>query len=853
MRIGVDANGRSFRWKDAGACQTSYAICGILSDAEHPTMIWDNAMAGSAFSPCKALPLEKVWPALGYLGGVPSAVERANNLTPEPAHELLNAIAQLMPQANLDQHVVLAIPNLLHEDGQDALLSAFNAKRIFDSLLLWRPVAIALAWINANEQKSKQQLHGRKDLVIWDFESHCLEITNLGWKDSEGYACPVRHYPRLSDYANTPPFNSYDYAISIAAKLVAAESCHSLAAGPYAAAFQSNLETNLQAPVLYQDQRDPRRWRKASQRDNLIQSSFAAWKTRIANWACKHPNSHLLVHGWPARFCTFDEANIEVVSGDSVAVGCRIYAERLAKGLPTYFDSLPEYGIWAKYKQPDGRDDFGFRTVVQNEVVPGNVEWKAELHGNAETKAILESFSIPAHKNALSLFVRNRMQFDDDEAQKSDNPTLYGPKGIMVAKKLTLDLPANTREPIDLSMNISARPAAGHIRIEIRERKGSPSANAPSDPNVSWFGDSGRANFSWKTAEQEPEHKGYLEAQEVVGRIMDPVQGPVARTFGLADYKQLAWLAVKKLNGKLESTHNEMQLLQVLINDYGNPNPFNLKNDSDEKLINHLLEPWGYKAIPPQPTRGLFGSRITDDSEILGIAEEIGLIITSNPNIDDKNKWKYLNYMFVYAPHVFCHTLNKLFTELPQCANVYTWNQIIAAGRVIENTHDFEQFVRWSILAKFVVKDSTYTQWYWWSFFRCLCYHDQTAQIPSCLVYQYLQALLDYEQSHNLVPANRFDQRRKFAIHVVLFALRKRDPRFADDPDFLNPKTGLGKKLGDLIRHGSMKGEKYPPSMLAGMKDMIEPGDDLSKFVWRFLNYEDTLKDREIGAGLATS
>lgn len=209
--------------------------------------------------------------------------------------------------------------------------------------------------------------------------------------------------------------------------------------------------------------------------------------------------------------------------------------------------------------------------------------------------------------------------------------------------------------------------------------------------------------------------------------------------------------------------------------------------------------------------------------------------------------------MFIYAPAQFVDKLRDDLRPGHGAAHLTTWNQAIAPGRVYDNAADFHNLIRFSLECGFVGPDYTYTQHYWWSFFRCLCYHKATADVAPDLVYEYLQALCTFVEGHEL-PAHAFnDQRRKYALHALLFALRLRETVSEQRAAFMPLNDPLVARINRLFDLGRLSGVVFPPSMLAGMRNMVRPGDNFSQYVRRFLNLEDTLADREMGAGLATS
>lgn len=831
MRIGIDANGRSFRWA-AESVQADHSICGIKSDIEDAQLIWNNSGAGDPIKPIENVLLEQIWLQFQYIGGT----SNPSSSQDMPANRIAEAIVQLVPQIHLDAGIVLAIPNMLDETGQSALIRSLEQKRLYDSLLLWRPIAIAMAWAARMSERQVRSVADRNGaLVVWDFESPRLEVTELRWTLNEHYLCPVRHYPTIPERQR--PYSSYSHAARQVARSIPQESVASVLGGPYGAALQRNWELREQQPVLYQDHKDPRRWKPLHAVADVSDAQLRELEQEIVRQARQHPANHYLFHGWSAAHMHIDERNVEMLPLDAVALGCREYASRIDRNQPTYYDTLPEYRVWAKCKKDDGQYDFDFLTIVEETQVEGNKKWNAARDGRDKTKETLKNFNIAQHKNALSVFVQNGSQYDDEVAHRELSADELR-HGVTIAKKLVMDLPTTTRHEIPLDLNVVARAAAGHIKITIYERD-------IAENRQSIFGDTGEAEFSWKHATPEPEHKGFLEAQEVVGRIMDETKpGGVAQMYDVHDYKEMARLLVRKLRGEIEPESPEMARLQAAINDY-RPGDFDVSTVSNSSLLEHVLVPWGYStnSTLSQPTRGLFGSRMEADLDIAILAKQISDYVRGHLTFTEGDWWRFQNCLFVYATDCFKNDVRNMLDE-GACHAMFS--EMYSPGRVFSTADDFEKLTGYGFIHPADRRSIQY-----WSFFRCLCYHEHTALISTELILRYLGDIREYFTAH-IGNANE----RKNALHAILFALRKRDPKLPTEyrcQDFLNPDTDLGNQLNCLIAEGSLSGQNYPKSMIPNMHGMITPGDNFSRYVGRFLNYKDTLKDRQIGSGLATS
>lgn len=81
---------------------------------------------------------------------------------------------------------------------------------------------------------------------------------------------------------------------------------------------------------------------------------------------------------------------------------------------------------------------------------------------------------------------------------------------------------------------------------------------------------------------------------------------------------------------------------------------------------------------------------------------------------------------------------------------------------------------------------------------------------------------------------------------AVLFGLRLREIA----PNFLDEDDKLRNKLHRVIRNMNSQ-LRFPPTMFSGTNLQAIPGDNLNRYVLRFLDYRDTEEDRQAAGGLA--
>ena len=840
MLLGIDANGRSLRWLDPGRGRkgTRYAVAGVPPLFPDEQFIWNNPSAADPTFIDGLIPLEEAWARLSYLEprGTPRQLplrwryrgadaDSALN----PAEAIANAIMQNTPIGLALERVVVAIPNHLDETGQDDLISAFQALGRSNIQLLWRPIALAMSWASRNPDRAKTLVDSGRSLWVMDFESYGLEITELKWRQhprEANYVCPVRAYPRRSDF--DPGWASRHWADKVAGSVCGEHGqSSSLLWGPAGADFQRYLEGETHGPLVFQDKEDPRRWSLGGPVPVQLHQDAVALAGTIGRLVPgMQPHDRVLVHGWPVAhigelLARQLRRGIDMADKYAAAEGAALYARRTADNRPTYLDTLPQYAIWVSQKDKDNQLVFLWKTLNAESVVDAGEEWKLSKRTEPDLIRLREeTLCLPRYVDKFSLLVQNKTVYDADKLTNHE-------ANVVLAKRLVVDLSTMTTAQTPLRLEMVLRPASGHARFSISTRDEQP-----------LFADRHSVELSWKTAQDEPEHKGYLEAREVVGRIMDK-----------PEFRELARLVTRRVQGEMLMAQDQARL-QFLLNDY-RPGRFVAANRSDSDLLERILAPWGYDATPSQPIRGLWGSRRhTNDADLQLIAREMGNVLIAFGNGD---QWyKYLNYMFVYTHPAFIEAIRGDLQPR-------TFSQIFAPGRVFDTAEDLERLVLATLACEFGPGNDQYRAIYWWSFFRCLCYHKNTARVDPSLVCVYLEKICAYFES---APFLLKDE-KKYALHVLLFALRLRESGLrngqgyegqnAEMPQFLSPGDPLVAKFNRLIDQGHLAGQVFPPSMLAGMRNMEKQGDNFSKYVRRFLNFEDTLADREMGAGLATS
>lgn len=261
-----------------------------------------------------------------------------------------------------------------------------------------------------------------------------------------------------------------------------------------------------------------------------------------------------------------------------------------------------------------------------------------------------------------------------------------------------------------------------------------------------------------------------------------------------------------------------------------------------EKVLNKS------KQSPKDPSRGLLGSDYRDsDEKMLSLIEKLASEIYSQC-ARTPARAKYLNYLYVYAPYEHREYIRSIFRD-KNTVQVSSWNHAYAPGYQFSSPDDFDLLLGWienqsqNQFGGFPGRpETTYTQKYFWSCFRCLCYFPDTVLVGSEKIRTLLHSVLMYIRSIN------FPQRQdeKFILCLILFSLRIREI----EPDFLNPGDVLYEELVSLMSpNRDLYGVSFPPGML----QQAHNNDNLTNFVLRFLRREPTSDDLQALEGLSLS
>ncbi len=123
-----------------------------------------------------------------------------------------------------DSHIVLSIPNNLHEFGQDAIITSLR-KRGCKATLLWRPIAAAIDWCSRLSQIEIRRIVKDDPFYFIHFGPDLFEFVPLHIRkverDGKNYAVPIRALPSV-----TPPLISGSLILASVAEHIAESKYH---------------------------------------------------------------------------------------------------------------------------------------------------------------------------------------------------------------------------------------------------------------------------------------------------------------------------------------------------------------------------------------------------------------------------------------------------------------------------------------------------------------------------------------------------------------------------------------------------------------------------------------------------
>lgn len=789
MPIGIDISHAALRIYTQGKSHKHYGIIGIAPQWNEP-IVWNNSRAVRSSQQSVGLSFSDIFNQF-------RADHRANHEYPDITNgeKIEIATTELIADA-LVQHIprysegfsIFCVDNTLSEFHQTELLKSLGQKGFGQRELLWRPIALCLDHLTAAESSGYEK--GDKILVV-DFDSAIPEITELEMREHRGQLIPLRSLPENlwdQDEAKAQSFSTSAVLNALISDISGNNQGieDQLYQGPFARDFMSFL-----------DQHEPTElWiRKGLDHEKMMLQTSTLNTLRNISIA-------------------------QINFGDITAAIEKILKERHVKSvlwngliprIHTPIEGIEHY-LLSGGAGSRGAEEYGRRRLAGEatylDTLPGlDILSRDEAAGSHKFYPVIpegvaeggEVVRIPKPLKKFSL-----------EKGTQEFTAVLRNIALDECKKLVTQLPEIEYgdSHIPLLLKAETRPGQGHALVTIEGR----------EENKDIFGRQGVIALDWQSME-DFEFSSYSgpEVYPVRGRVADdPASLAIARSFATGDHY---------IGSQFDYPCGRVGYMRI-------------------------HEPWGYKnpcgSLLREPTRALFGALEEDDPEIQELAEAIGRHITTTVK-GTQNRHKYLNYMFRYAPESFREELREIYRSPNPTLN---WNTIYAVGRTFFLRADYEIFLN------FLIRKSTNSGYpanyssdeiaaMYWSFFRCLCYYEDSAYAPRSKVEDVLKTIHNYSLhcSENGWPGGQRANVIKYLLSGILFSLRLRRPHrkfLAIDSELYNMMETTINELLPRIQ--------YPPTMFS------EPQSDyLNDFVFRFLAEESTEQDLGALQGLVVS
>lgn len=707
------------------------------------------------------------------------------------------------PEVDVNGTIAVAVPDHASPEERDDVLAGLSATKYANVSLIWRPVAALLGWMDKQKNENGVDLATllNRRIFVLDLDAGRPELTELACvrhRKHRGWIVPCRRQPSPDTVSEDGAFERECYR----AALDGVQEWEQLVGGQFYADLQSAIESGDDSFEAWVRKRGAWQPRKIVFAHELPTDILRTLNPILAGmWGTLGTNNILLVNGWVARkygaqilarFRTKCDM-VEVLPSNAVAKGAVLFAERLAKGLPTYYDRLPEYSFWDGFNA-----DWVSMFDGEQEVEPGR-EYRYPEAGSEPRKLKIEKYA-----DNVSFYVRE-------------------PNSNEYARRIKTVFAEFLRSELELNLSAAVSPEKGSARfvLEMCDARFKPifvSGKTTVREIVLRWSNSLNANKS-VTVEFVPEHQGYVEPQPVLGRIYDSEDNlrmveEYVKTPRGADFARL-WAA------------------------------YSARFHPDAR--NGIADRVGYRANPIEPTRGLFGTRYVfnarADKATRAFASKcandkpyVTPALIAGAGILLKDGMLQQNYCHCGALDDYKKLIRDLLTNgaEPQ-SNFCFYN---AAGYVLgEDPQDIVILLNY-ICAKTHLQVERGKLW--WSFFRMLCWH------PECKLTTAIKPLLENalfilcnQDAKKVVKGDI-----KYLPLAILYALRIRES--GEELSDL-----LRQQLIDLLSIGLLSDVSFPKTMVPKVDPVSRPeGDTLSKYVLRFLKYEDTLADRELGASM---
>lgn len=712
------------------------------------------------------------------------------------------------PTVDVNGSIAVAVPDHASPEDRDDVLAGLSATKYANISLIWRPVAAMLAWMEQLKQKGEDvsRLIGRRIFVL-DFDGGRPELTELAAVRHRKFAdwiVPSRHQPIPSMIADDDGFEKTCYQEALSGVC----EWKQLLGGQFFGDVQKSIESGAKTFDAW-----IRKGGSWISRRIDIATKLSPDILKMLNpvlgpaWKGMAADDLLLVNGWVVRrygeqiLAPFRArcGYVQALDASAVAEGAALFAERLAKGQPTFYDRIPDYRFWDGFK----------------------MSWESMFDGDVEVEPGLEyhypEVGQPMRKLRIEKF--------------SDNVSFYvqEPSSREYARRIKTDFVEFLREDIELRLSSVVSPEKGSARFtlsmcdELANAVFVSGKTATREINLRWTAALNvNKSVSVKLID---EHQGYVEPQPVLGRIYDS-----------EDNLRMVEEFVKNPHGE------EFKRLWGFYSAHYHP-------DGRSGIADRV----GYKAQPVEPTRGLFGTKYVFNSRVDSASHAFAMKCAKDEPYATTSLLPGFGSLLKdgMLQQNYCHSaaLDDYKDLIRTCLKdgaepQFNFSFYNASGYVLgEKDGDLDLLLGY-ICAKTNLQAERGKLW--WSFFRMLCWH------PECKLKKESKTLLESaltilceQDAQKIVSGGRWAINDvKYLPLAILYSLRIRET--GEDLS-----DGLKNKLIDLLSSGLLSNIAFPKTMIPKVDPASRSsGDTLSKYVLRFLKREDTLADRELGAAM---
>ena len=689
------------------------------------------------------------------------------------------------PPVDPQSVLTLAIPNATETRLQDAYLAnlPLGYRKTY---LLWRPVAIALSWLARKGDEEREAYEGRRVFVL-DLDGGAPELAELKMRRHgrlRDWIVPVRRPARCTADLECA---SFDAAVLEAAFRACPEH-RQLMAGQSAARMQELLESRETQGDLWV--RAKGAWRHPTlEIPRMLDQTVLKFLNPLFKGLHLEADDVLLVNGWAARrfrrqfYAAFERfgCELEIVEADSVAHGACLFSQRIDLGLPTYYDIVPDYRLFDSARTMD------WMVLFKNagaEVEPGT-----QIASERFDSLVMKKFD-----DEVAVYVQNR-----DDAHRC------------FARRLTVSLARFAREDIPLSLTATVEIGRGAalLKFAMRDAGQEPVFLVDRKPSRTLEFRYTVERGGQISGVEEPEHRGFPNAQPVLGRLYDSDEN------------------VRMAEDWLQEWKNGMGNLGQVPRFVSYKQRYGVAAKEDLVLVR-----CGYSTPgESEPTRGLLGTkRLPNMPQIDELVERLAAVEPAGAAY-----WKWQNWCHSFASAAYKKRIRALL-RTPRVG--LTWTQAYAPGYVLgDEPEDF------GLLLACILQphhDAQVVPKLWWSVFRMLCWHPECRVTDVDLAEKVLWKLVNADV-HTAANAND----RKFFALAILYMLRVREAGEGETARDYSP--GLLKALKGLFASGGALASVTTPKTMMGN---YRPDGSFAEYVVRFIDRVETIKDRELGARL---